>query len=114
MPIVIFVKFSYLFLENNIPFHKKCTDILLLDTILLSNVSNKFLLEYKKWEKSFLCLKNASLEKRRVIFCRNRDVRFLKSEFFFQDLTVTDDTVLEDHNEDPSLVQMRLIGDGGE
>lgn len=31
-----------------------------------------------------------------------------------QDLTVTDDTVLEDHNEDPSLVQMRLIGDGGE
>lgn len=32
----------------------------------------------------------------------------------FQDLTVTDDTVLEDHNEDPSLVQMRLIGDGGE
>lgn len=31
----------------------------------------------------------------------------------FQDLTVTDDTVLEEHNEDPSLVQMRLIGDGG-
>lgn len=30
-----------------------------------------------------------------------------------QDLTVTDDTVLEEHNEDPSLVQMRLIGDGG-
>ncbi|XP_076625774.1 lysine demethylase 3 isoform X2 [Colletes latitarsis] len=29
-----------------------------------------------------------------------------------KDLTVTDDTVLEDHNEDPSLVQMRLIGDG--
>ncbi|CAH0553827.1 unnamed protein product [Brassicogethes aeneus] len=28
------------------------------------------------------------------------------------DLTVTDDTVLEDHNEDPKLVQMRLIGDG--
>lgn len=27
---------------------------------------------------------------------------------------MTDDTVLEDHNEDPSLVQMRLIGDGGE
>ncbi|KAG5310465.1 JHD2C protein, partial [Acromyrmex insinuator] len=29
-----------------------------------------------------------------------------------KDLTVTDDTVLEDHNEDPTLVQMRLIGDG--
>ncbi|XP_024944437.1 probable JmjC domain-containing histone demethylation protein 2C isoform X3 [Cephus cinctus] len=29
-----------------------------------------------------------------------------------KDLTVTDDTVLEDHSEDPSLVQMRLIGDG--
>ncbi|CAH2014641.1 unnamed protein product [Acanthoscelides obtectus] len=29
------------------------------------------------------------------------------------DLTVTDDTVLEEHNEDPALVQMRLIGDGG-
>ncbi|XP_015112860.1 probable JmjC domain-containing histone demethylation protein 2C isoform X3 [Diachasma alloeum] len=29
-----------------------------------------------------------------------------------KDLTVTDDTVLEDHNEDPGLVQMRLIGDG--
>jgi len=26
---------------------------------------------------------------------------------------VTDDTVLEEHNEDPRLVQMRLIGDGG-
>ncbi|KAJ3665190.1 hypothetical protein Zmor_000697 [Zophobas morio] len=32
--------------------------------------------------------------------------------FVFQDLTVTDDTVLEAHNEDPALVQMRLIGDG--
>ena len=30
-----------------------------------------------------------------------------------KDLTVTDDTVLEDHSEDPCLVQMRLIGDGG-
>ncbi|XP_044259343.1 lysine-specific demethylase 3A [Tribolium madens] len=29
-----------------------------------------------------------------------------------RDLTVTDDTVLEEHNEDPALVQMRLIGDG--
>lgn len=26
---------------------------------------------------------------------------------------VTDDTVLEEHNEDPALLQMRLIGDGG-
>jgi hypothetical protein len=34
--------------------------------------------------------------------------------FFFQDLILTDDTVLEEHNEDPALVQMRLIGDGGE
>ena len=24
-----------------------------------------------------------------------------------------DDTVLEDHNEDPCLVQIRVIGDGG-
>ena len=32
---------------------------------------------------------------------------------FFQELSVTDDTVLEEHNEDPSLVQMKLIGDGG-
>lgn len=30
-----------------------------------------------------------------------------------QELTVTDDTVLEGHNEDPTLVQMRLIGDRG-
>lgn len=29
-----------------------------------------------------------------------------------KELTLTDDTVLEEHNEDPSLVQMRLIGDG--
>ncbi|KAG8233278.1 hypothetical protein J437_LFUL013842, partial [Ladona fulva] len=29
-----------------------------------------------------------------------------------RELTVTDDTVLEEHNEDPRLVQMRLIGDG--
>ncbi|XP_047509324.1 lysine-specific demethylase 3A isoform X1 [Pieris napi] len=28
------------------------------------------------------------------------------------ELTVTDDTVLEEHSEDPSLVQMRLLGDG--
>ncbi|KAJ8961961.1 hypothetical protein NQ314_005863, partial [Rhamnusium bicolor] len=32
--------------------------------------------------------------------------------FVSLDLTVTDDTVLEEHNEDPALVQMRLIGDG--
>lgn len=37
----------------------------------------------------------------------------MKGVLLLQDLTVTDDTVLEDHNEDPSLVQMRLIGDGG-
>ena len=30
-----------------------------------------------------------------------------------QELSVTDDTVLEVHNEDPSMVQMKLIGDGG-
>jgi hypothetical protein len=34
--------------------------------------------------------------------------------FPLQELTVVDDTVLEEHNEDPSLVQMKLIGDGGE
>lgn len=32
---------------------------------------------------------------------------------FFQTLTVTDDTVLEEHNEDPTLIQMQLIDDGG-
>lgn len=32
----------------------------------------------------------------------------------FQSLTLTDDTVLEEHNEDPALIQMHLIGDGGE
>lgn len=32
---------------------------------------------------------------------------------FLQELTVTDDTVLEEHSEDPALVQMRLLGDGG-
>ena len=31
----------------------------------------------------------------------------------FQELSITDDTVLEEHNEDPALLQMRLIGDGG-
>ncbi|KAK8384185.1 hypothetical protein O3P69_009136 [Scylla paramamosain] len=29
-----------------------------------------------------------------------------------RELTVTDDTVLEEHSEDPSLVQIRLIGEG--
>lgn len=33
--------------------------------------------------------------------------------FIQQELTLTDDTVLEEHNEDPTLVQMRLLGDGG-
>ena len=32
---------------------------------------------------------------------------------YLQELTVTDDTVLEEHNEDPALVQMKLLGDGG-
>lgn len=31
----------------------------------------------------------------------------------FQSLTITDDTVLEEHNEDPALIQMRLIDNGG-
>jgi hypothetical protein len=30
-----------------------------------------------------------------------------------QTLSVTDDTVLEEHNEDPTLIQMHLIDDGG-
>ena len=31
----------------------------------------------------------------------------------FQTLAVVDDTVLEEHNEDPTLIQMHLIDDGG-
>lgn len=31
----------------------------------------------------------------------------------FQEFTVTDDTVLEEHLENPDLVQMRILGDGG-
>lgn len=30
-----------------------------------------------------------------------------------QTLSLTDDTVLEEHNEDPALIQMRLLDDGG-
>lgn len=41
------------------------------------------------------------------------DKNVLKIMRLLQELTVTDDTVLEGHNEDPTLVQMRLIGDGG-
>ncbi|EEB18351.1 hypothetical protein Phum_PHUM511940 [Pediculus humanus corporis] len=55
----------------------------------------------------------------RFVFCVlwNYQRIFLARHDFFilflkNDLTVTDDTVLEEHNEDPSLVQMRLIGDG--
>lgn len=32
---------------------------------------------------------------------------------FPQELHVTDDTVLEEHTEDPTLVQICLLGDGG-
>jgi hypothetical protein len=31
-----------------------------------------------------------------------------------QEFTVTDDTVLEEHCENPALVQMRILGEGGE
>ena len=31
----------------------------------------------------------------------------------YKELTVLDDMVLEEHNVDPALVQMRIIGDGG-
>ena len=31
----------------------------------------------------------------------------------FQEFTVTDDTVLEEHMESPDLVQMRILGEGG-
>ena len=31
-----------------------------------------------------------------------------------QELSVVDDTVLEEHCEDPLMVQMRLLGDGSE
>ena len=30
-----------------------------------------------------------------------------------QEFTLTDDTVLEEHYEDPRLTQMQLLGDGG-
>ncbi|KAA0198902.1 hypothetical protein HAZT_HAZT004837 [Hyalella azteca] len=30
-----------------------------------------------------------------------------------KELTVTDDTVLEEHSEDPCLLQIRLLGEGG-
>ena len=30
------------------------------------------------------------------------------------EFTVTDDTVLEEHLEDPNLVQMRILGEGGD
>ena len=30
-----------------------------------------------------------------------------------QEFTVTDDTVLEEHLENPDLVQMRILGEGG-
>ena len=33
--------------------------------------------------------------------------------YIFQEFTLTDDTVLEEHYEDPRLTQMLLIGDGG-
>ena len=52
---------------------------------------------------------------------KRTDILFFRGYFFlhycwfikFQELTLTDDTVLEEHNEDPTLVQMRLLGDGG-
>lgn len=41
-------------------------------------------------------------------------VKYFDKNFdVFQSLTLTDDTVLEEHNEDPALIQMHLIGDGG-
>ena len=33
--------------------------------------------------------------------------------YIFQEFTLTDDTVLEEHYEDPRLTQMSLLGDGG-
>ena len=32
---------------------------------------------------------------------------------FLQEFTLTDDTVLEEHFEDPRLTQMKLLGEGG-
>lgn len=60
--------------------------------------------------KALCCIKIERPER----FDHSRLVILTLAAMQFQDLTVTDDTVLEDHNEDPSLVQMRLIGDGGE
>ena len=34
--------------------------------------------------------------------------------FYFQELEVTDDTVLEEHTEDPATLHIRLLGHGGE
>ena len=41
-------------------------------------------------------------------------IAFYINPLYFQTLSVTDDTVLEEHNEDPTLIQMHLIDDGGE
>ena len=34
--------------------------------------------------------------------------------YLFQEFTLTDDNVLQEHYEDPRLVQMTLLGSGGE
>ena len=51
---------------------------------------------------------------------KEREKRYAKASDFqprrrfdFQELTVTDDTVLEEHSEDPSLVHITIIGDRG-
>ena len=38
----------------------------------------------------------------------------LLSFVWWQELTLTDDTVLEEHYEDPRLLQIQLLGEGGD
>ncbi|KAJ8952883.1 hypothetical protein NQ318_006499 [Aromia moschata] len=81
-------------IRNNID-----TDPGLLDTVLNQLTDADFQHCYQQW-------------KSRMERCRDLQGESIEGEQVATDLTVTDDTVLEEHNEDPALVQMRLIGDG--
>jgi hypothetical protein len=39
--------------------------------------------------------------------------KFISVFFLFQEFTLTDDTVLEEHFEDPRLTQIKVLGEGG-
>ena len=50
----------------------------------------------------------------RALFCLKIDKGYEGYNIeMFQEFTVTDDTVLEEHMESPDLVQMRILGEGG-